>query len=167
MALAPTEIFRLDKSVWSEADFEKMGWHDVVVHALAFDTERHELLLDIDYIFAWVDPFPPSPYFSFWLAPATLVFRDVWEMKMQYDASLGFQLQGIGRGEVRVRPHPHPEGRKEEWRWSLDGNEGELSFWATGCSQFTRLRPTHHASGQSYRLSERGGISFDRTKQPK
>lgn len=166
-ALAPTDTYRLEKNVWSEADFEKMGWQNVVVHALAFDTERHEFLLDIDYIFAWVNPSPPSSYFSFWLAPATLVFRDVWELKVQYNASLGFQLQGIGRTEERIRPHPHPEGRKKEWRWTLDGNEGEFSFWATGYSQFTSRKPAHHASGQSYALTERGGISFDQLQELK
>src|SRR5256885_13243991 len=54
---------------------------------------------------AWVDPAPPSAYFSFWLAPATMVFRDVWELKIEYEASLGFQLQGITRSEPRIRPN--------------------------------------------------------------
>ncbi len=166
MALAPTDTYQLEKGIWSNADFEKMGWHDVVVHAVAFDTEPHELLFDVDYMFAWVDPSPPSESFSFWLAPATLVFHEVWELKIQYDASLGFQLQGIVRGETRLRPHPVPEGRKEECRWTLDGNEGELSFWATGYSQFVRHQPAHHTS-QSYSLVERGGISFERSQTPK
>jgi hypothetical protein len=165
MALAPTDSFRLEKCVWSESDFEHMGWHDVVVHALGFDTGRHELMLDIDYIFAWVDPLPPSPYYSFWLAPATLVFHDVWDLKMQYDASLGFQLQGITRTETRIRPHPLPEGKKEESRWTLEGNEGEISFWATGYTQFTRRLPTHSLSGQSFSLADRLGISFDRPQK--
>jgi len=166
MALASTETYALEKSVWSEADFEKMGWHDVVVHALAFDTERYELLLDIDYLFAWVDPALPSEYFSFWLAPATMVFRDVWELKIEYEASLGFQLQGITRSEPRFRPHPHAEGRKEERRWTLDSNEGQISFWATGYSLFTRKIPTQHPQ-QSFSLSERGGISFERLDMPR
>ncbi|WP_083270079.1 hypothetical protein [Lacunisphaera limnophila] len=166
MPLAPTDICRLEKSVWSEADFEKMGWHDVVVHALAFDTERHELLLDIDYIFAWVDPLPPSRYFSYWLSPSTLVFHDAWDLKFDYDSAFGLQLGGIVRREARVRPHPHPEGKKEEWHWNLEGNEGELMFWATGYSQFTRHLPMHH-TGQSWSLSERGGVSFEKPKIPK
>jgi hypothetical protein len=166
MPLAPTDTYRLQKSVWSDADFEKMGWHDAVIHALAFNTERYELLLDMDYIFAWVDPLPPSPHFSFWLAPTTLVFHYVRELKIQYDASLGLQLQGIIRGEPRILPHPLPEGRREEYRWTLEGNEGELSFWATGYSQFTRHAPAHHTS-QSYSFTERGGISFERSPTPK
>jgi hypothetical protein len=163
MALAPSETYRLEKSLWTEADFENMGWHDVVVHALAFDTERYELLLDIDYIFAWVDPSPPAQHFSFWIAPCTLVFRDVWEMNIRYEASLGLQLQGITPSEPRVRPHPLAAGRKEERRWTLDGNEGEISFWSTGYAQFTRRLPTHHVR-QSLSLSERGGISFEQVE---
>jgi hypothetical protein len=28
-----------EKWIWTEADFETMGWHDVHVHALAFQTD--------------------------------------------------------------------------------------------------------------------------------
>ena len=166
MALAPSEKYRLEKNLWTEADFEQMGWHDAVVHALAFDTESYELLLDVDYIFAWVDPSPPSQHFSFWIAPSTLVFRDVWDMKIHYEASLGLQLQGINRSEPRVRPHPLPEGRKVERRWTLDGNEGDISFWATGYTQFTRRLPIHQ-NRHSLSIPARGGISFERVEVPR
>lgn len=165
MPLSPGEPYRLEKSVWSQADFESMGWHDVVVHSIAFDTEHHRLLLDIDYIFAWVDPLPPSPSFSFWLSPSTLVFDGAWDLKIEYDASLGFQLQEIERSEPRLRPHGDLARKTEEWRWTLEGNEGAISFWASWYRQFTRRSPTHHTQ-QSLRLDERGGISFDTPEAP-
>jgi hypothetical protein len=48
--------YTIQKPVWTEADFEQMGWHDVHIHAVAFRPEIFELWLDIDYIFGWVDP---------------------------------------------------------------------------------------------------------------
>jgi hypothetical protein len=166
MALAPTESYRLEKSCWTEADFETMCWHDAAVHAFAFDRERGELLLDIDYILAWVDPSSPTQPFSFWLAPSTLIFRDVGEMKMQYETQNGFQLQGICRSEPRVCIYPPPRGVEVKRRWTLEENGGGISFWAAGYSQFARQLPKHH-SRQSFSLSERGGISFERVENPR
>jgi hypothetical protein len=63
-----------------------MGWHDATVWAVAFlatdprETldSSGELALDIDYIVQWIEPVPPDEYFTFTVAPATLVFNDVW-----------------------------------------------------------------------------------------
>ncbi|MGV3662650.1 MAG: hypothetical protein ACO1TE_20875 [Prosthecobacter sp.] len=159
------DIYSLEKNVWTDADFGQMGWHDVVVHALGFDGAGSELLLDLDYLFAWVEPEPPSTCFSFWIAPATLVFHQVWDMKMSYDASLGFQLLEIQRGEERACPHAPPDAPRREWHWTLEGVEGAISFWAGGYTQHTRHRPRHHDS-QSLKLVERGGFGFDRPEAP-
>lgn len=73
----------LDKALWTDADFALMGWHDATVHAIAFnaDDDHAELVLDVDYIVRWIDPQPPSKYFSFLVAPATLVFENVWSLE--------------------------------------------------------------------------------------
>lgn len=161
MALKPNDPFELRRGIWTEADYDQMGWHDVVIHGVAFDTDAFELLLDIDYMFAWVDPEPPAKHFTFWLSPATLVFRDVWGLKIDYDASLGLQLQDLSRSEPRIRPHPVPEAQQNEFRWVLSANEGELSFWASGFTQYIRREPIR-VGKQSFSLVERGGHSFDR-----
>jgi len=44
------------KTVWTDADFETMGWHDNAVHAIAVEPappHPGSLLLDIDYIVEW------------------------------------------------------------------------------------------------------------------
>jgi hypothetical protein len=56
MALAHDQPYELAKSLWIEKDFDKMGWHDVRVHAVAFDPEMPEIRMDIDYILAWANP---------------------------------------------------------------------------------------------------------------
>ena len=66
-----------ERRIWTEADFEQMGWHDCAVHALAFRPERFELRLDLDYILEWVAPTEPGGPFTFRVAPATLVFHNV------------------------------------------------------------------------------------------
>jgi hypothetical protein len=160
--LLPGQLHVLEKAVWTEADFDRMSWHDVVIHALAFDTTNHELLLDIDYMFAWVDPEPPSKYYTFWMAPCTLVFRNVTDFKASIDCGLGLQLQGIMRTDHRSPRNVDSIAEKTEWTWTLDANEGEISFSSVGYTQFTRKAPTLSMS-QSFDLNARGGISFMKT----
>jgi hypothetical protein len=49
------------KTIWTDADFDAMGWHDNAVHAIALEpvpSDPGRLLLDIDYILEWVPPLP-------------------------------------------------------------------------------------------------------------
>ncbi len=58
----------VEKSMWSEADFDRMGWHDVTVHAFAVQPSPQDpgrLLLDLDYIVEWVPPAQPEDSFGF------------------------------------------------------------------------------------------------------
>ena len=65
------------RTVWTEADFDVMGWHDNKIHAMAVEPGPDypgRLLLDLDYIIEWVAPEPPARDLSSWICPATLVF---------------------------------------------------------------------------------------------
>jgi hypothetical protein len=65
----------LTKTVWTDADFESMGWHDNAIHAFACEPALPypgRLLVDLDYIVEWVNPVAPETRFSFWVCPATL-----------------------------------------------------------------------------------------------
>ncbi|MDV4012483.1 hypothetical protein BAY06_08330 [Elizabethkingia anophelis] len=42
------------KDIWTDMDFEQMGWHDNYIHAIVFPNENQKLVLDMDYIFKWV-----------------------------------------------------------------------------------------------------------------
>src|SRR5471030_502659 len=138
MPLSPQEKFVLEKSIWMETDFEKMGWHDVVIHGISFNPSQYELLFDIDYIFAWVDPEPPSEYFTFWVSPVTLVFRNAYDLHVDIETGLGLQLQGIGRSEEREPKNAAYIKDKKEWKWTLEGNEGDISVCSVGFTQYTR-----------------------------
>jgi hypothetical protein len=79
----------LSKFTWTTDDFAAMGWHDARIWAYTFHksqavdvtrevpTPQDRLLLDLDYITRWVHPDEPGEPFSFWVAPATLVFTGV------------------------------------------------------------------------------------------
>src|SRR5687768_1107533 len=116
--------FTLEKPVWTDADFDKMGWHDVHIHAIAFRPETFELWFDIDYIFAWVDPQKAKTHYSFWVAPATLVFSNVHTLKFDLESHDGdLSLQDIERSEPRDARNAEHLSKKTEWTWLLVCNE--------------------------------------------
>ncbi|HEY8967419.1 MAG TPA: hypothetical protein VIM58_13295 [Candidatus Methylacidiphilales bacterium] len=162
----PGDPFTLSKTVWTQDDFERMNWHDVTIHAMAFHERERELVFDIDYIFEWVNPEPPAQYFSFWIAPATLVFHDVWSLKVSLQGephigSFGMEISGIQREGLPVAPHIDIGTREWIWNWNIGLLLGSMSFQSQGYSQYTRRKPVCR-DVQVLELSERGGISFER-----
>jgi len=155
-----TQPYTLEKPVWTEADFEQMGWHDVHIHAVAFRPEFFELWFDIDYILSWVDPHGDDKYYSFWLAPATLAFENIYDLRFDIESHDGdISFQGIERSDPRA-PRNAVE-KRTEWHWLLDLNEGQITFRSVGFSQFTR-RPPIFVRSQRLTLEQRGGVSFIR-----
>ena len=69
-----SDLYTLEKSLWTETDFEEMGWHDATIHAIATPNSEFEIAFDIDYILKWVDPAEDQTHFRYWVSPATLVF---------------------------------------------------------------------------------------------
>ncbi len=57
----------LDKLLWTDADFHRMGWHDSSIHAFhsGHRPERGEFdfLIDLDYIVRWEIPSLPRRAF--------------------------------------------------------------------------------------------------------
>ena len=47
------EGYAREKWIWTEEDFERMGWYDALVHALSFQPDAWGFLLDLDYILEW------------------------------------------------------------------------------------------------------------------
>jgi hypothetical protein len=132
------------KSVWTEADYAEMSWHDNHVHGLAIHAGQYgsgELELDIDYILEWLPP--EDGRYRFRLAPATLRFRDVTDLRIALDyvnptaAITPFSISAIGR-EERIYPNGH-----KTFQWSVGVNwpEGGISFSASGYTQTIRGEP--------------------------
>ena len=138
-----------------------MGWHDATLHAFAFLPGKYELLLDIDYILDWVDPQEGETYFNFWVAPATLVFENVYDLKIDLEPVDGVELQDVRRTDPRVPRNAEFIGRDKEWRWTLEAENGEITFSAIGFHQYFRRTPSF-GRAQAISLDERGGFSFER-----
>jgi hypothetical protein len=161
MPLTPTDPFELEKAIWTEEDFDQMGWHDVHIHAIAFSTVTHELLLDIDYMFAWVDPEAPEVHYTFWMAPCTLVFANVHSFAAEIETGLGLEVSHVEREDAGRPKNADYIKREKEWKWTFNCQEGVFSFHAVGYQQITRSRPVR-AKSQSFEWEGRGGVSFAR-----
>jgi hypothetical protein len=144
---------KLEKAVWEQSDFERMGWHDCTVHALAFEPNSDgsgTLLVDLDYIVQWVQPVSPGYAFSFWVAPATLIFEDAWGFEAEVSEYSGFRLELDGM----QRSEPDEFGRN--W-WTLDGRHFTVRLLSAGFTQVLRHGPI--ASKQLSLVSEVRGVS--------
>ena len=146
----------LAKTVWTDADFDQMSWHDNAVHAFAVEPalpEPGRLLLDIDYIVAGVAPRPPSRRLSFWICPATLVFDPASDLTTEIDLEgWGFSLSLLSV----ERSGPDEHGTFE---WTLDGDRFTMRLSASGFTQYLR-QPPIYSDGFFLSVAERGGISF-------
>jgi hypothetical protein len=155
--------YKVEKWVLTEADFDSMGWHDSRIHALAFQPENFELVFDIDYIFEWIHPKPDETYFKFWIAAATLVFENVYDIEFDIDSyNCKLEIDNIKREDGR-RPHNAQHiGKETEWLWIVECQEGEIRFRSAGFKQFIRAMPQLRHS-QVIDVKERG-FSFARSR---
>ncbi|MFF3001852.1 hypothetical protein ACFVTF_03465 [Kitasatospora sp. NPDC057940] len=148
----------LSKSVWSDTDFEEMGWHDATVHGLYVQQTQDglpRLLLDLDYIVRWVHPVRPAKNFSFWIAPATLVFEEVWDL----EGDLGFKGMHPELEIDSVHRLAPDDGRQDWPQWHVEGHSFDLRFRASGFCQYFRDTP-RLTSVQALSAAERGGCCF-------
>jgi hypothetical protein len=154
-----SQEYKLQKWVWTEADFENMSWHDSRIYALAFSPDTFELLLDIDYIFQWVNPEQGENSFRFWVAPATLVFRNVYEVEFDVLTTTGLEIDNLTRSEPRAPRNAAYIERDVEWSWTIDCQQGDIKLWSIGYNQYIRSTP-QFGQTQKLELEVRGGYSF-------
>jgi len=150
-----------------EADFDRLSWHDCCMWAIELrpgdpdeDDWTSDLALDIDFILEWLSGMGTDLRFR--VAPATLLFHDVTDLKIAIDCGIsGFQttlqppsIATIEREAVQDqkvcldRPY-------YKWRICLDSEVGEITFGATGFTQTLRAEPIL-TNRQCLSLKERG-----------
>src|SRR5687767_3381408 len=140
-----------------------MGWHDARVHAFAFEPDTWELLLDLDYIFEWINPVPDETHYSFFSAPATMVFENVSDLAVHLEPYPAFELSGIERSDPQATHPAEHEAGERHWLWTLDFFNGEITFRSTGYKLHVRREPIRITT-QGLSLEERGGLSFARSR---
>jgi len=156
------EEYKLDKSILTEFDFDTMDWHDSVIYALSLG-KKNELVFDIDYIFQWVDPIGERENYKFWVSPCTLVFENVYALKFDIEVTEPFEI------EISDISYNNPQKPKNaefikcdvEYDWTIETNQGEITFKSIGYKQFTRLKPVLQ-DRQKIEIEKRKGISFER-----
>ena len=139
---------------YTEADFGRLSWHDCHIWRVglrAGDPDEQDwtsdLVLDVDYIVEWLCDVGGGGQFR--LAPATLVFHGVTDLRINIDwGRSGFQgalhelsIDGIEREPIQDqkvyldRPY---------YRWTIRLNwpaAGEMVFGAVGFTQTLRGEP--------------------------
>lgn len=138
----------------SSSDFDDLCWHDNALYGLRVnvgDRERgdwrSDLVLDIDHIVAWLRD--ADAQIRFRVAPATLTFHDVTDLKIAIDcgdsggqiALNAFSIDAIARERLRDqricldRPY-------YRWRIALNLPQGgAITFGASGFTQILRAEP--------------------------
>jgi hypothetical protein len=96
------------------------------------------------------------------VAPGTLVFENVPEVKIDLETYGGFSVQSVKRSNPSEPRNPRYKGKQLQWDWLFEGNEGEISFKSVGFTLFFRRPAILLAKRQTLTLEERGGISFER-----
>jgi hypothetical protein len=151
MNLFHAQPFKLEKTIWTDADLDRMGWHDARIYQISFSGD---LSFDIDYIFQWNQPLAAGMPFTFWVAPVTLVFtnarlRGLDLLTTFYDDA--FEIDYIEKNESETVK-----------TWRIITQRGEMEFEADGFIQYVRQQPTFQY-GQTIPYMERGGVSVEQT----
>lgn len=158
-------IFTLDKNIWTQDDYEQMGWHDCSIYGLTFlpvdEIGTTNLVFDIDYIFKWVNPIKPGQTFSFWVSPCTLVFKDAFALTMNVDRR-GGTTDMLEIADLYLVGKVEQGTNQRIYEWSIDLQEGNISFKSSGFEQIVRQKPLF-TDGQFLTLDKRNGISFSQT----
>ena len=137
----PELTYELEKTLWTDQDFDLMGWHDAQIYAISFATD-FEFVLDIDYIFKWVTPGEGETYFKFWVSPCTLVFENVWDLKLEVSSSVGLEINDILRTDPRPAKNAEFMQHRPEYSWIIETQQGSIEFNSVGYKLFVRQLPS-------------------------
>ena len=148
-----------EKTAWTDENFEEMGWHDCKIYAMSFNSERFELIFDIDYILQSVDPEKDNANYSFWISPATLIFGNVYDINMNI-YSTDLEILDISKGNSAIPKNVNHIDTLIEYDWTIETSTGEITFKSIGYRQVMRKPPKLY-DRQSIGLLERGGVSFE------
>jgi hypothetical protein len=136
--------------------FDGFSWHDNQVHGLRWelgDPERgqwhHRLVLDIDHIVEWSGAGIGEGRFR--VAPASLVFEDVQDLKLSIDWGESGSLRMVNFNHPTIHnieripiPDAPPPFQGRTWRWNIHFNAPEgglIAFIASGFRQTLRTEP--------------------------
>jgi hypothetical protein len=122
-------------------DFSSLGWHDNYIHAIHFECDvesnQHDLVFDIDFTTKW-EP-GDSGQFTFFVAPATLRFHDVRDLKISLQWSDSELVLCIDEILMESSDSESFQKYKIAIDWPSPG--GEIVFVSAGFTQELRANP--------------------------
>jgi len=142
--------YELEKKIWNETDFEKMGWHDCRIYKIRL---TDNLELDIDYILQWNKPDIEGLPFTFWVAPATLVFKKISNIQFEIDTAFD---EAVEIEDIELSKSDN------KLQWTIITQQGDIEFEADGFTQWIRQEPFFQF-GQTISYIERCGFSLEQT----
>ena len=154
--------YQPEKNLWTEQDFDNMGWHDSLIYGIAFD-KAYEIAFDIDYIFKWVEPVGDEVRYKFWVSPCTLVFENLHSLKLDIEITepFEFEIDDVSREVSGAPKNAEYINRDLEYSWQIETHQGAISFNSVGFKQFVRQKPIL-LQQQTIPFEVRGGTSFER-----
>ena len=130
------------QSVFTEDDFDSMDWHDAKIRAVALRTNTFEIAFDIDYILKWIHTGDANGTFQFEIAPATLVFENVYNIEFDFTLhAVELTIMSITRKDEHSPRNAQFIGKNSEWLWTIECLSGEIKFRAASFKQYLRENP--------------------------
>ena len=140
----------------TDRDFpdHERSWHDNLIYGVHLATPdpdagvwRSDLVLDIDHIVEWICGTDGGVQFR--VAPATLVFHDVTDLKISADCSGGehrYTLNELSINDITRQPAPAfgVDASRAYFNWRIELNspqDGEIAFGASGYTLTLRADP--------------------------
>jgi hypothetical protein len=131
---------------------DETSWHDNLVDALLFNVGdastgdwRSELVLDIDHIVEWI--YGTDGGARFRVAPATLTFHDVTDLRVSLDFGGSGHRQALNEPSIAAisqESDPTPSTAQPYGRWRIEFNlprGGEIVSGASSYTQILRAEP--------------------------
>ncbi len=149
---------------YTEADFERLSWHDCHVWGIALragDATNliSQIVLDIDFILEWLCEGEGKPC-RFKVAPASLVFDEVTDLRVQVDwGASGFEASVSPASILSIERECIPDRMvypaRPYYRWQIKFSwppGSEIVFKAVGFTQTLTGAPvisaTQHLSSR-------------------
>lgn len=154
--LAKVKLLNMKKNI-DIINFHEINFHDCYIHAFAFDEDKYELLLDVDFITKIINK---ENAYLFDISPSTFVFSNVWDVQINIDMNLELYIEEI------IREYPRSPKNAEylpsdsfEYDWKIQCFQGCINLKSIGLIIHKRntlkMNTIEHLS-----LFERGFLSF-------
>ena len=133
---------------------DELSWHDNLIYGIHLQSAdpdrgiwRSDLVLDIDHIVEWICG--ADRQVSFLVAPATLVFHDVSDLRIDVDFGSSGHAMNINELSIAqiVREQverPAVAGAPPHYAWCIELNlpqGSKIEFGASGYTQTLRSEP--------------------------